>query len=45
MKKQNPQLLKTHLIQQHRKLMDLGFGIDENGLFQWKPELLDYVLM
>jgi len=37
--------MKNHLSQKHKKLVELGFGIDEAGQFTWKSDLIDYVLM
>jgi len=37
--------LKSHLQQKHKRLLDMGFNVDENGGFTWKPELVDFSLM
>lgn len=37
--------LKSHLQQKHKRLVDMGFNVDESGGFTWKPELVDFSLM
>jgi len=37
--------LKSHLKQEHRRVMDVGFNVDDNGMFIWNPDLVDFSLM
>jgi len=43
--KNTPNMLKTHMQQKHKKLVELGFDVDQMGEFKWKTELLDFCLM
>ncbi|CAD8077556.1 unnamed protein product [Paramecium primaurelia] len=40
-----PNQLKNHLKQNHQKLSEIGFTIDDNGEFKYNERILDYCLL
>ncbi|CAD8180176.1 unnamed protein product [Paramecium octaurelia] len=40
-----PNQLKNHMKQNHQKLSEIGFTIDDNGEFKYNDKILDYCLL
>ncbi|CAD8086145.1 unnamed protein product [Paramecium sonneborni] len=40
-----PNQLKNHMKQNHQKLSEIGFTIDDNGEFKYNEKILDYCLL